>query len=493
MNALPLRVRITALVVIAATAIVALVFGLGGVSSVEDSIAVETFESSSDALAEANGSLLNYGDGLKDRIRIWSEERASDPFDRWEESEGINVMVLDQDGRPTTLILGEQVSISKTFQCRATSGTIVCVGGGDAANQVPEWGRLAVEERAEFIGEGVPGVVHGFLVESASGEPHLVRLETDIFAATDVDVSSGFEELAVVLLVLLLLALGAITWFSLGRALSPVGSMIAQVDQIGAESLHQRVPVPAAKDELQRLATTMNRMLDRLQRSSESQRQFISDASHELRSPITATGATLEVARANPDTADWQQVASVVEEENDRLAALVDDLLILARLDEDRTQPLTDVIDLEELCLAEAERTHPVDVSVRVVAPARITGNLATVTRAIRNLVDNAAAHASSSVQIEVDGSGTSTSDNSAVGRFAVVRINDDGPGIPPDQSERIFERFVRIDESRNRADGGGAGLGLAIARGIAETHAGTVSLDSTSSSGSSFSLRLPL
>lgn len=488
MNALPLRARITALVVIAATAIVVLVIGLGGISSVEESIASGTLESSSNALNEADAIVTDHGDQLKNRIQNWAAVEGAGPFERWEEPASLNVAVLDRQGRSTTLLVGEQVSISGTFRCRVTSGTISCVSSGDGGKEVPEWSRLAVEERAEFMGEGVPGVVHGFLVESAGRDPVLVRLETDVLSFEEVDVSSGFGDLAVVLLVLLLLALGAITWFSLGRALSPVGSMIAQVDQIGAESLHQRVPVPAAKDELQQLATTMNRMLDRLQRASESQHQFISDASHELRSPITATGATLEVARANPESADWQQVASVVEEENDRLAALVDDLLILARLDEDRTQPLTDVIDLEELLLAEAERTHPVDVSVRVVAPARITGNLATVTRAIRNLVDNAAAHASTAVQIEVDGSG-----NDAVGPFAVIRIHDDGAGIPPDQSERIFERFVRIDESRNRADGGGAGLGLAIARGIADTHGGTVSLDSTSTSGSSFSLRLPL
>ena len=282
--------------------------------------------------------------------------------------------------------------------------------------------------------------------------------------------------------------LTGITWFTLRRAMRPVELIIDRVAGIEADSLDQRVPVPKAKDELHRLANTMNRMLDRLERSRDGQRRFISDASHELRSPITATQATLEVARANPDDTDWDTVAEVLTEENDRLANLVDDLLVLARLDE---QPGTDAgvpIDVDELCLTEAARPHPVPVSVRIEQPARVIGRLSLLTRALRNLVDNAASHASSAVEIVVD------VEHRPHGPAAVVRVIDDGPGVNPAESELIFERFARVDSARSRPEGrGGAGLGLAIVREVAIIHGGTCVVDPTASDGACFVLTLPV
>lgn len=315
------------------------------------------------------------------------------------------------------------------------------------------------------------------------GEP-FESFDSDIEGITGADFESSFDQVVVVVTVVLLFGLAGLTWFALGRALSPVVAIADQVDRIGAENLNQRVPVPAADDELRRLAETMNLMLDRLEQSDVAQRRFVSDASHELRSPITAIRATLEVASANPSTADWDQTAQVLQEENDRLASLVDDLLLLARMDE---QPpwvgFGGQVDLEEICLAEAERPRAVPVAVRVDAPARVNGDGRMLTRAIRNLVDNAAAHAKTQVWIEIG----------QRSNHALVRVRDDGPGVPAHMADQIFERFVRVDESRVRGGSGGAGLGLAIARGITDRHGGYLTLLQGSRPGATFELELPM
>jgi signal transduction histidine kinase len=454
----------------------------GGVESVDEDLAIDSLESTAEALTQTDEQLQAYGEDLKRRIEDWAEDEEGGRFDDWREDlPGLLVDVFDEEGSFADLVLRGPVDFGPTQRCKGSRGFVECSIEG-AGVQGGSWATGAVERRAEAMSDEVPVVVHGFEVLDSNGEVLLVRFETDIFAANEVEISSGFDELAIVVLPLLLLGLGVITWFSLARALRPVEAMIDQVDGIGANSLDQRIPIPPADDELKHLATTMNRMLDRLQRASDSQRQFISDASHELRSPITATGATLEVARSNPDEADWEHVAAVVEEENARLANLVDDLLILARLDEEGAGGTNGTVDLEEVCLAEAERPHPVEVAVRVIAPARVNGNLSNLTRAIRNLVENAAAHAETLVRLEVDGSGD----------LAHVRVIDDGPGVPPEFAEKIFERFVRVDSSRSRDEHGGAGLGLAICRRIAESHGGTLELVQGVGEGTTFELVLP-
>jgi signal transduction histidine kinase len=288
---------------------------------------------------------------------------------------------------------------------------------------------------------------------------------------------------------LLVLAIAFATWLIVGRALRPVEAMTARVDRITAESLDQRVPQPVGRDELSHLASTMNKMLARLQTSRDAQRQFISDASHELRSPITATQATLEVAQRDPDNVDWHKTSGVLFDENLRLAGLVDDLLLSASLDE---APLgTDLteVDLDEVCISEAARPHPCEVHVRVESPARVRANLGHVTRAVRNLVDNAARHATTRVDVVV----------ASIDGFGVIEIVDDGPGIAPESLNVIFERFTRLDESRHRASTsearrGGAGLGLAITRQIAQAHGGSVTAENRpDDSGARLTLQLPI
>ncbi len=280
---------------------------------------------------------------------------------------------------------------------------------------------------------------------------------------------------------LLTLFVAAMAWGVVGRVLRPVSEMASRVEQISNESLDQRLPEPDSTNELGHLARTMNAMLKRLEGARDSQRRFISDASHELRSPITATKATIEVARAHPESTDWERTAEVVSQENDRLAGLVDDLLLLANLEENPNGLRTSLIDLDEVCLNEANRPHPISVRVQVDRPARVEANLGRLTRACRNIVENGARHATSEVIVRVD----------AVDGFGVIEISDDGPGIDPNLTDRVFDRFARLDESRNRSEGGGAGLGLAIALQIVETIGGSITV--SNSNGAVFTIRLPL
>ena len=210
----------------------------------------------------------------------------------------------------------------------------------------------------------------------------------------------------------------------------------------------------------------MNAMLDRLEGAADRQRQFVSDASHELRSPLTVIRTKVEVAGLNPESADWSDVSDTVLGEVGRLDDMVGDLLALARLDEtDGVLAVRDEVDLDEVVLAETARLRALDVVVddSGVSAARVLGDRAALARLVRNLVDNAARHARSRVAVSVameDGE-------------AIVRVDDDGPGVPVADRERVFERFTRIDEGRTRG-AGGAGLGLALVRAVAVAHGGT-------------------
>ena len=280
---------------------------------------------------------------------------------------------------------------------------------------------------------------------------------------------------------LLIALVGLLAWVLVGRALQPVEAIRAEVDEIKHTTMHRRVPVPATGDEVARLASTMNDMLDRLQHAADQQRQFVSDASHELRSPVTTIRTDVEVALAHPDATDWPQVADRVLGETGRLGHLVDDLLELARIDEGRERRHVDV-DLDEVVLAEAARINGgLTVRTAGVSAGRVRGDEHQLAQAVRNLLDNAARHAESTVTVtlgEVDGS-------------VVLTIDDDGPGIPIGDRERVFERFTRLDEARDRRRGG-AGLGLALVRRSVEAHGGTVEISDSPSGGARVEVHLP-
>ncbi len=283
----------------------------------------------------------------------------------------------------------------------------------------------------------------------------------------------------------LLVVVGAATFWFVGRSLRPVEAIRAKVAGIGGRELTERVPVPTAQDEVARLAVTMNQMLDRLEAAQRSQRRFVADASHELRSPIATLKAAAEIALVHRGRSgdDPLEAAEGTLIETARLERLVDDLLLLARADERGLRPDPGEVDLDDLLAAEAARARvTTGLTVRAgITAARVLGDRHQLAQVLRNLVDNAARHAATEVILTLHHEGA----------LAVVQVSDDGPGIPMADRERVFDRFVRLEESRERARGG-AGLGLAIAREIATAHGGTVAV-MDSPAGALVRLTLPL
>ncbi len=278
---------------------------------------------------------------------------------------------------------------------------------------------------------------------------------------------------------LLILVAGAATYLFSGRALRPVEAMRAQVAEMTEKDLGQRVPVPPSRDEVGRLAETMNGMLARLQDAQGVQRRFVADASHELRSPLATIATGLELMQNG--TVDGSTVVAL-RGETARLNKLVEALILLARADERGLQPRREEVDLDEV--AELERGRPADgavvAEVRAV-PVRVVGDRGQLARVVRNLVDNARRHARSRVLVTVARDGDT----------AVLEVSDDGPGVPPADRARVFERFVRLDDARARSDGG-SGLGLAIVAEVVAAHGGTVEVTDGPAGGALFRVRIP-
>jgi signal transduction histidine kinase len=266
----------------------------------------------------------------------------------------------------------------------------------------------------------------------------------------------------------LVVLVGILVWSLGGRALRPVEAIRREVSDISGADLHRRVPEPRVDDEVGRLARTMNGMLDRLESSASTQRRFVADASHELRSPLAALQTTLEVALAHPDDAAWQVVATDALDEARRLHRLVEDLLELAQADETTLRvPRSQPVDLDEIVLREGHRPGPAvgpALDLHRVSAGRVLGDPGQLTRVVRNLIDNARRHAVAKVAVEL----SSTDDD------VLLVVSDDGHGIAPSDRERVFDRFARTDEARS-VDDGGTGLGLAIVREIVRAHGGTV------------------
>lgn len=299
----------------------------------------------------------------------------------------------------------------------------------------------------------------------------------------DAETLATVSTLLAIAVPLLLLLVAVTTWLVVGRALRPVERIREEVDGITAERLHQRVPVPETADEIAALATTMNGMLDRLDASATAQRRFVSDASHELRSPLATIRQHAELAQAHPEVTSIGELAEVVSEEGLRLQGIVESLLLLARLDEGAST-LDEAVDLDDIALSEVRRLRAagLDVDGSGIHAARVHGDPRLLGQLVRNLADNAARHSRGRVAI-----GATPSDG-----YVFVTVEDDGAGVPVEERERIFERFVRLDEARSR-DAGGSGLGLAIARGIAGSARGTLVVDDSRWGGARFVLTLPL
>ncbi|MGW4946893.1 sensor histidine kinase [Actinoplanes sp. NPDC004185] len=300
-------------------------------------------------------------------------------------------------------------------------------------------------------------------------------------------VDDGTEAVIAALLVglpLLAAMVGAATFYFVGRSLHPVEDMRAQAASITSRNLHTRLPVPATDDEVAALATTMNTMLDRIESASAAQRRFVADASHELRSPLATVQANADLLEgAGLDEAPARSVARI-RRESARMARLVEDLLLLARVDDAGLRVRREDVDLDDLAYADRERIaleHPRLTVEAAIEPVRVVGDADALQRVLRNLLDNAARHATGTVTVTVR----------AAGGFAEVSVGNDGPPIPAGDRERIFDRFVRLDDSRSRA-GGGTGLGLPIARDIVTAHGGELTVDDLDA-GAVMRIKLPL
>ena len=269
-----------------------------------------------------------------------------------------------------------------------------------------------------------------------------------------------------------------LAWLLAGRALRPVRAVTSRVAAIGSHSLHERVPVPASHDEIAELARTMNGMLGRLETATTSSRRLVSDASHELRTPVTVMRAELEVARMARQP-DWDVTSAVLLDELDRMQGLVDDLLLLARGDERAyARESFSIADVVRDVAARSRRV-PVEVTVADgVDP--VVGDCEAIGRAVDHLVANAARHATSLVRIDVR----------SCGGEVTIDIDDDGPGIPADRRPDVVRRFVRLDEGRSR-DGGGAGLGLAVTSEVVAAHGGRLDIGESPLGGARLSLVL--
>ncbi|WP_340538775.1 sensor histidine kinase [Nocardioides sp. GXZ039] len=281
---------------------------------------------------------------------------------------------------------------------------------------------------------------------------------------------------------LLLVVVGAATWLVVGRALAPVERIRSEVAEITDDRLDLRVPEPGSGDEIGRLAGTMNQMLDRLERSRAQQQRFVSDASHELRSPIATLRQSAEVAHGHPDAFEPGEFAETVTHEATRMQRLVEQLLVLTRTDEGRIGT-PEEIDVDDLVLAEATRLRRagLEVDSSGVQAVRMHASRIAWAQIVRNLADNAQRHAASAVTLRL----------ALVGPECVLIVDDDGAGVPAGERERIFDRFVRLDEARARDDGG-SGLGLAIVRDLARAHGGSVRVEESPAGGARFVVTMP-
>ncbi|WP_084007871.1 sensor histidine kinase [Planomonospora sphaerica] len=412
--------------------------------------------------------------------------------------DGTLIQVLDAAGRIT----------------HATTGTDRLVPLLDARERAAS----LAQGRARFLGGEPYGIPHLLRVRVLSADRGQTVIAARVFSEVETSISTAGR----VLLVgtpLLLVLLAAVSWVIVGRTLRPITALRRGAEEITGTARSRRLPVPESRDEVYSLATTLNAMLDRLERADARQRSLVSDAAHELRSPLASIRLQLEVALGHPGGADdWRETAEGVLEDTTRLTRLAEDLLALARLDERggalaRREP----VRLDELVPQTVER-YGAAVTVRIVgAPGRpgdpgapgeagragapafpvapagvrgggedgaavvVAGDALDLGRVVVNLVDNALRHTVSPVVVELRTEGAD----------AVLTVADDGPGIPEADRERVFDRFTRLDSARSR-DEGGAGLGLAIVRETVDAHGGAVHLEDAAP-GLRAVVRLPL
>ena len=412
-------------------------------------------------VAAAAALVLGLRSSLEDNLRSSAELRAADVAalvadDRLpaelpepqDEEEGALVQVVDAGGRV----------VASTPEARE-AGTLAVFeleSGDRVASRTVA--RPRFDDDDDFV-------VVAMRAAGPDDQPHTVYVAASLEEVDETVAAARNVLVAGVPVVTAVLAVT--TWVVVGRALRPVESLRSRVAEITASDLHRRVPVPEGEDEVARLARTMNQMLDRLDVASERQRQFVADAAHELQSPLAAARTTLEVGVAGGNETDWRTTAAEALEEHERMGRLLRDLLFLARTDESATAGRPAEVDLDDVVLAEVARLSPrarAALDTSGVSAGRVLGDADGLARAVRNLLENADRHAAAVVRVEL----------SSADHEVRLLVADDGPGIPPEERERVFDRFARLDAGRSRSEGG-TGLGLAITKQVVEAHGGTI------------------
>jgi signal transduction histidine kinase len=472
------RVSLRTRIVLAATAVVAAALVLGAAGFVV--LLQGSLRDGVQATAEQGL------DDLVNRVEISgldsvSQNTAPPPADPEDDSEDPDDEDDEDDDDPVTQtterFLSHYDDDEAFFQVIDESGTVVA-----ASDNATGIGTVLAPPRGEAHTLPIPGETGEFLtVGATAGDLSIV---TGRSIAAIGETTATVTRLLTIALPVLLLFVALTTWFVVGRALRPVERMRREVDDVTSANLHRRIADPGSRDEIGRLATTMNRMLDRLDASQKTQRRFISDASHELKSPLASMRQYAEVAQAHPDRVGVGELSDVVLDEGARLERLVQGMLVLAKADEHTLSPSRTAVDLDDLVLTEARRlkdTTALSIDTGSVGPARVSGDGGLLGQALRNLADNAARHAAGQVRFELSESGGQV----------LLAVSDDGNGIPDDARERIFERFVRLDEARAR-ESGGSGLGLSIVREIAHAHSGSVVAGASALGGARFELWVP-
>ena len=371
------------------------------------------------------------------------------------------IQVLDGAGR--VVVASRDAPAVALVDTRPGPGEVRSSGGVDNTSAGGDY---------RVTAQGVSGPQGGFTVLVGAGQDQINDTLTTVAAL----LAAGFPVIALV---------GAAATYGLvGRSLRSVERMRSQVSSISTQNLSERVAVPIARDEISRLALTMNAMLARIEAGHAAQRRFVGDASHELRSPLATVTTALDLAATRPGVLEPAMVRGTLLPEAHRMRSLVEDLLLLARADEQGLPLHISDVDLDDVLDTECARLHAAGTA-RVMCttdPVRVRGDASQLARVVRNLADNAARHARSTVSLSATvQEGT-----------AVLVVDDDGPGVPEAERERIFERFVRLDTDRARA-AGGSGLGLAIVTEIVAAHSGSVTVEPAPGGGARFLVRLPV
>jgi heavy metal sensor kinase len=384
----------------------------------------------------------------------------------------VDAAIVEPNGSVVTQTPGQGLSGS-------TLSTIAANAGKQASAAPP----FNVRDR-----RGVPRLVYAQRLPAGQGGPAVLIVSRSIG-----ELQSALTQtiLFLALLSVLIVLAGTLLAHRLaGNILEPVRRIASTARSLSQHELHRRVEVNVPPDELGELVETFNGMLARLEASFESLRRFTADASHELRSPLALMRSELEGTLARARTpAEYEQVLRDLEAEVEHMARMVDQLLMLARADAGALQPAATNLDVADFLHETAARWRPIadrrHVQLDVDAPdsGSVAADPDLLRRVMDNLIDNATRHSPAGTAVRLTGAPT-------VGGWS-IEVRDQGPGIPQTARAALFERFVRVDDARAR-DGGGAGLGLALSRAIAESHGGSLQLVDPNGRGATFRLFLP-